>query len=248
MAVKRQFDQAKAYEQNTAYLDQFIGRLTEVLVPERGSKVLDLGCGTGNQSIILSDLVGPAGQVVAIDLDVQRLEIARMKHSAPNLTYCEGSAYKIPGTDYDFVFSNFVLHWVKDKDFMFKQVSRSLKKGGKFAFTCNLSSQTAESVSEDTHSKAFVDRTKDTMHFTSPEEFSQLATSNGFVVNSWKQSSDMIVHQDAKALKEAHLKQFNLLDFDATTHIDTEALAKKFGNGKIEMELKSLLFLLTNQL
>ena len=245
MAVKRQFNQASAYEQDKAEHDKFGVRLTDLLVPQKGSKVLDLGCGTGNQSLILSDHVGPDGQVLAIDPDVERLEIARRKHGAPNLTYSEGSASEIPGTEYDFVFCNYVLHWVKDKDLVFRQVSRALKKGGKFAFTSNLSSETVDSVSEDTHSKAFVDSIKDTMHFTSPEEFSQLATSNSFSVDCWKQFSDVYVYRDANELKEAHLKQFNLVDFDATTHIDAEALAKKFGNGKIEMELKSLRFLLT---
>ena len=36
--------------------------------------------------------------------------------------------------------------------------------------------------------------------------------------------------------------QLNLLDFDATAHINTKALVKKFGDGKIEMELKVYTF------
>ena len=55
----------------------------------------------------------------------------------------------------------------------------------------------------------------------------------------------MMVYCDAKELKEAHLMQLNVLDFDATAHINTKALVKKFGDGKIEMELKSLRFLLS---
>ena len=145
-AVKREFNQALAYDQDEARNGKFGSRLTDILVPQKGSKVLDLGCGTGNQSLVLSKHVGPYGQVIAIDPDVERLEIARMKHGAPNLTYYEGSAYEIPGTDYDYVFSNYVLHWIKDKDLVFKQVSKALKKGGEFAFTCTLSSQTLDSI------------------------------------------------------------------------------------------------------
>ena len=125
---------------------------------------------------------------------MERLEIARRKHGTPNLTYYEGSAYEIPGTDYDYVFSNYVLHWIKDKDLVFKQVSKALKKGGEFAFTCTLSSQTLDSISEDTHSKDFVQLAKDTVHLISPEEFIQIAARNGFIVNSWEQLSDMMVY------------------------------------------------------
>ena len=100
----------------------------------RGIKVLYLGCGTGYFSKILSDLVGPEGTVVGIDPDEERLKVAREKHIASNLKYLSGIAENIPGTDYDLVFSNHVIHWCKDKDLVFKQVHKSLKKGGKFAF------------------------------------------------------------------------------------------------------------------
>ena len=54
-------------------------------------------------------------QVVGIDIDVERLEVAREKYSASNIEYLEGNAQDIPKVGgiklYDCVFSNFVLHW-----------------------------------------------------------------------------------------------------------------------------------------
>ena len=73
--------------------------------------------------------------MVAIDPDVERLSLAKKMYTADNLEYYEGKAEDIPGTDYDIVFSNYVLHWCMDKDLVFQQVSKCLKKGGKFAFT-----------------------------------------------------------------------------------------------------------------
>ena len=102
--------------------------------------MLDLGCGTGYFSKILADLVGPEGKVVAIDPDVERLSLAKKMYTADNLEYYEGKAEDIQGTDYDIVFSNHVIHWCMDKDLVFQQVSKSLKKGGKFAFTVILNS------------------------------------------------------------------------------------------------------------
>ena len=50
-------------------------KLTKLLAPEKGDKVLDLDCGTGYlYSKVLADLVGPEGQVVAIDPDTEKTE------------------------------------------------------------------------------------------------------------------------------------------------------------------------------
>ena len=62
----------------------------KLLAPEKGDKVLDLGCGTGYLSKVLADLVGPEGQVVAIDPDTERLKVAKDKYTASNLQYLEG--------------------------------------------------------------------------------------------------------------------------------------------------------------
>ena len=101
----------------------------------KGSKVLDLGCGTGFLAKVLAEFVGPEGLVVAIDPDMDRLAVAKRKYQASNLEFLEGSANAIPGGDYDLVFSNHVLHWCKDRPAAFTNIARSLKPGGKVA--CN---------------------------------------------------------------------------------------------------------------
>ena len=101
---------------------------------QKGSKVLDVGCGTGYLSKVLADLVGPDGKVVAIDPDVDRLMLARKKYPATNLEYHEGCAEDLPGRGYDVIFSNEVFHWVKDLDCVLQKAYTILNEGGKFAF------------------------------------------------------------------------------------------------------------------
>ena len=83
----------------------------------RGHVILDLGCGTGELSAYLSELVGQDGRVVAVDPDSYRVEVARESHrEVKNLEFQEGSSASFPGMGsetYDIVFSNFVLHWIK---------------------------------------------------------------------------------------------------------------------------------------
>lgn len=241
----KQFNQALEYEENADHQKQIGHQLINMLDLQRGSKVLDLGCGTGFLSEVLADVVGSDGQVVAVDPDTERLQVATTKHAAPNLQYCMGNAYEIPGTEYDSVFSNYVLHWVRDKDLTFKQVSGVLKKGGRFAFVCTISSQMVDFLSEDTHSKTFIRGARDSIHFTSPDEFNRLATSNGFAVDKWEEFVTLFNFDDVKDLKSCYMTHFH--ELDPSAHIDSEALSRKFGLGKIELKMTSVLFLLTKQ-
>ena len=71
---------------------------------------------------------------MGIDPNLNRLAIAQEKYSAPNVVYQEGRAEDIPGTDYDAVFANYMLHYCNDKERVFTEVAKSLKKGGKFGY------------------------------------------------------------------------------------------------------------------
>ena len=58
------FEQAKVYEQYASKLREDGENLIKCLSIEQGSKVLDLGCGTGQLTKIIADLVGPTGKVI----------------------------------------------------------------------------------------------------------------------------------------------------------------------------------------
>src|SRR5215471_21247840 len=50
-----------------------------------GMRVLDIGCGMGDVTILVAHLVGPAGRVVSIDLDQPSIETARRRTSTLGL-------------------------------------------------------------------------------------------------------------------------------------------------------------------
>ena len=70
--------------------------MSEMLFLRKGSTVLDLGCGTGYLTKLLSERVGPEGKVVAVDPDGERLKIAREKHSATNIDYIQADDQTFP--------------------------------------------------------------------------------------------------------------------------------------------------------
>ena len=127
--------QAESYERRSA-LQRGVGTtLIDELVVEKGNTILDLGCGTGYLTKLLSDHVGPDGRVVAVDPDKERLKIAREKHSASNIEYIEADSTTFPEAQYDIIFANAVIHWIKDKEALFKRVHQNLRPGGRFAFS-----------------------------------------------------------------------------------------------------------------
>ena len=105
--------------------------------PQAGDAILDLGCGTGELSAYLADLVGPEGKVIGVDPDKGRIHLARQSHSdIENLSFEEGSDENFPGMGskaYNIIFSNAALHWIPGKQQAFKNMFKSLKVGGKIA-------------------------------------------------------------------------------------------------------------------
>ena len=109
-------------------------RLISELELRGGERVLDLGCGDGRLTAELAALV-PAGFVVGIDASENMIETARNDHVARNLRFEveDINALAFEG-EFDVVFSNATLHWVKDHARLLGSVFRALKDGGGVRF------------------------------------------------------------------------------------------------------------------
>ena len=77
------------------------------------------------------------GSVTGVDPDPARIAFAKKEYAQiGNLTFLVGSSEAFPSGPYDLVFSNHVIHWIKDKKDLFVKVYDSLNVGGTFAFVC----------------------------------------------------------------------------------------------------------------
>jgi len=101
-----------------------------------GDAVLDVGSGSGTDTLIAAMLVGPTGIVYGLDMTRamrEKLErnVAAMKIG--NVRIVEGNAEQIPLPDasIDVVTSNGVLNLVPDKPAAFAEITRVLKPGGR---------------------------------------------------------------------------------------------------------------------
>lgn len=125
--LENQWD-AELYDTKHSFVTQLATDLVDFLSPKRGESILDLGCGTGH----LTDKIAAFGaDVMGIDSAPSMIEQARRHY--PNLHFQVVDATNLQFTEcFDAVFSNAVLHWIKDPEKVVAGVSRSLKPGGRF--------------------------------------------------------------------------------------------------------------------
>ena len=109
-------------------------RLIAELELKGGEKVLDFGCGDGRLTAELAECV-PDGFVLGIDGSEGMIETARKDHAAGNLQFELKDINDIDfESEFNVVFSNATLHWVKDHRRVLGSVCRSMKNGGVLRF------------------------------------------------------------------------------------------------------------------
>jgi len=99
-----------------------------------GMRVLDIGCGMGDVTILVAHLVGPAGRVVSIDLDQASIETARRRMSTLGLDNTAFHRADISSfTDavpFDAVVGRLVLEFLPDPAAIICRLSELLRPGG----------------------------------------------------------------------------------------------------------------------
>lgn len=91
-------------------------KLLAALEPRPGEHVVHIGAGTGYYSAILAELVGPAGQVTAIEFDATLAEKARTFLSGrSNVRVLQGDGTRWPEDSADGVYVNFAVSRPADR-------------------------------------------------------------------------------------------------------------------------------------
>ncbi|BGP36076.1 hypothetical protein JCM10296v2_007928 [Rhodotorula toruloides] len=132
---------------NFVYSSQYTSPTLDLLAPRPGERILDLGCGSGDLTIdSLLPAVLPGGSIVGLDSSSSLLSKARENLSPSsslpeadkaNLSWieCDGHDLASLGKDgqFDAVFSNAALHWMKrDPQKVVDGVHGLLESGGRF--------------------------------------------------------------------------------------------------------------------
>jgi len=120
-------DISKTYDSYRSYPDGLIKKIVELGRISQGKKVLDLGCGTGNIAWQIKNTVDT--DLIGIDVSLAMLKVAKSKSlevictdiDNQQLPFCDGS--------FDTVIGAYVIHQIKNLNFMLSECYRVLRDG-----------------------------------------------------------------------------------------------------------------------
>ncbi|MEA3201370.1 MAG: hypothetical protein QOE90_2798 [Thermoplasmata archaeon] len=119
---------AQTYDQKHAWVYQRAEGVVELLSPQKGERILDLGCGTAH----LTAKIAQAGaDVIGLDASPSMIAKAKAEHPRLDLRVADGRDFRLDAP-VDAVFSNAALHWMQPPGDVAACVARALKPGGRF--------------------------------------------------------------------------------------------------------------------
>lgn len=118
---------AAGYAANAHFVPALGQPVLELLQARPGERILDLGCGDG---ALTEKLVALGAQVVGIDSSADMIAAARQRGLNVRMMDARSLTFD---NEFDAVFSNAALHWIKDDpDAPVGGAFRALKAGGRF--------------------------------------------------------------------------------------------------------------------
>jgi trans-aconitate methyltransferase len=116
------------YDKSHSFVWKFGAALLELLEPRPAERILDLGCGTGP---LTAQIAAVGAEVVGIDSSRDMIEQARRAFPRLHFEVADARTFELDGK-FDAVFSNAVLHWVKEPEQAVSRIRAALKPGGRF--------------------------------------------------------------------------------------------------------------------
>ena len=135
-AIAEAFGKAAQNYDRHAQFQRDVGTMLLAGMPQdlTGVKALDIGCGTGYFSELLSER---GAEVTAADLSVEMLEQAQVRCGNKVASYQQADAEALPFADstFDLVFSSLALQWCQDLSVPLRELKRVTRGGGKIVFS-----------------------------------------------------------------------------------------------------------------
>lgn len=124
--LSKQHWSAERYAATAHFVPAFGAPVLGLLDPQPGERILDLGCGDG---VLTAKIAAAGAEVVAVDAAPNMVAAAKARGLDARVVPGQNLAFD---HEFDAVFSNAALHWMKPPETVLAGVARALKPGGRF--------------------------------------------------------------------------------------------------------------------
>ena len=169
------------YARNARFVAELGMPVVELLNPQPGERILDLGCGDG---ALTEKLVALGCRVVGVDSSTEQIEAARALGLDAHVVDARNLRFE---TEFEAVFSNAALHWIPQAEAVIDGVWRALKPGGRFVGEMGGQGNIAHIKAAMAQALAQRGIKADDVfpwYFPSPSEYQGRLEKGGFVVDS----------------------------------------------------------------
>jgi trans-aconitate methyltransferase len=172
----------KLYNQKHAFVYEYGQELIQLLDPKKNELILDLGCGSGQ---LTYEIRKSGARVIGMDSSNEMISEAKNKY--PDLQFFVKDAAEFQfEKPFDAIFSNAVLHWVKNKESAILSMYKNLKPGGRLVLEFGGKGNVKNiitSVKNSLESRGYIKNSSlENWYFPSISEYSSLLEKNGFEV------------------------------------------------------------------
>jgi len=169
------------YNENAGFVAELGNPLLDLLQPQPGERILDLGCGEG---ALTERLAASGATVVGVDASPEQIEAAKRRGLDAYVMNGEALTFT---REFDAVLSNAALHWMLNPDAVLRGVARALKPGGRFVGEMGGAGNVAiisRAVTAALEARGFDSQAANPWYFPTPEEYSARLEAAGFEVQS----------------------------------------------------------------
>jgi 2-isopropylmalate synthase len=170
---------ASEYTKHASFVSNLALPVVDLLAPSEGEEVLDLGCGEGTLAL---EIQKSGAKVTGVDLSHEMVKSARAKGIDAMVMSVTEMEFK---SRFDAVFSNAVLHWVKECETAVRNIYEALKPNGRFVAEFGGSGNckiVVDAMKEVFKNHLEFGAFEDPWYFPSVEEYSKVLELCGFSV------------------------------------------------------------------
>lgn len=168
---------AREYARVGSFVAALGGAALDLLDPQPGEHILDVGCGEG---ALTAKIVERGASVVGIDASESMVEAARAAGLDARLISAEDVAFD---AEFDAAFSNAALHWVLGKERAAAAIFKAIKPGGRFAGEMGGAGNIAilrSGIRAELQERGYSLPSQDPQWYPTPEEFTSVYLAAGF--------------------------------------------------------------------